>query len=131
MEAARMNDEASVNPPAEEIPPPSTEGGESARAGGAQPPASGVLPPLEVRIEEILLSSGAGEVLFQSQCQSPNDRLRLLAQLEEMGGQLSTIAPVGAFERLEIRSAGKRAVCLVRPDRRLFVRSVTSGGEPA
>lgn len=131
MEAARMNDEASANPPTEEIPPASPEVAVPGGGDGSRTPGAGLLPPIETHVEEILLSSGAGDVLFQSQCPLPDDRLRLLAQLEEMGAQISAMAPVGAFERLEVRARQKRAVCLVRPDRRVFVRSVASGGEPA
>jgi len=130
MEAARINDEAAPTLPPQQTPSPAPES--PALSGEVGPEASDtrVPPPSPVRIDEILLTSGAGEVLFDSKCQSPDNRMQLLTQLEEMGRQLSALAPIGRFERLEIRAAaGERAVCLVRPDRRLFVRSATAVAE--
>ena len=50
-------------------------------------------------------------------------RLRLLEQVEQQAAQLSSLAPVGRFDRLEILTPDGRILCQVQPDRRLFVRS--------
>jgi hypothetical protein len=75
-----------------------------------------------MRIEEIVLCSGAGEVLYEWETKSLELRLRLLEQIEQQATQLSSLAPVGRFDRLEILTAEGRIVCQVQPDRRLFVR---------
>jgi CheY-like chemotaxis protein len=77
----------------------------------------------QIRIEEIALCSGAGEVLYEWKCQPLEGRLRLLEQVEQQASQLSGLAPVGRFDRLEITTGEGRLVCLVQTDRRLFVRS--------
>jgi hypothetical protein len=76
----------------------------------------------EVRIEEIVLCAGAGEVLYEWETKSLELRLRLLEQIEQQATQLSSLAPVGRFDRLEILTPEGRIVCQVQPDRRLFVR---------
>ena len=123
MEAARLSDEgASFFPEAAaeagaveiQLPP------ESAGAGvtGTALPATG-----PVSIEETLLCSGAGEVLEEFGCKSVEERLRFLEQVEHQAAQLSTLVPVGRFERLEVVMPAGRVVCQVEPHVRLFVRS--------
>jgi CheY-like chemotaxis protein len=80
------------------------------------------VPPGQVRIEEIVLCSGAGEVLYEWESKSLELRLRLLEQIEQQATQLSSLAPLGRFDRLEVITADGRIVCQVQPDRRLFVR---------
>ena len=111
MEAARLNDEGQRF-----LQPEEAEPGQFAVTGGMEP------PPGEVRIEEIVLCSGTGEVLYESASKSLELRLRLLEQIEQQADQLSSLAPVGRFDRVEILTAEGRIVCQVQPDRRLFVR---------
>ena len=70
-----------------------------------------------------MLCSGAGEVLYDWQCKSLERRLNLLEQVEEQAAQLSSVAPLGRIERLEIITTEDRMICQILPDRRLFVRS--------
>jgi CheY-like chemotaxis protein len=116
MEAARLTDEGQniLEPP-------------EAKTGAAEPAqfaAGGTeeVPPGQLSIEEIVLCSGAGEVLYEWESKSLELRLRLLEQIEQQATQLSSLAPVGRFDRLEIRTAEGRIVCQVQSDRRLFVR---------
>lgn len=80
------------------------------------------------RITEVLLCSGAGEVLYDWECRSIERRMNLLRQIEEQAGQLSNLAPVGRFDRLEIYTAEDRLVCQIHPQRRLLVRRAVNGG---
>jgi CheY-like chemotaxis protein len=117
MEAARLTDEGQK-----------FVGMEEAEADTPEPiepgvSAAGDLPAGRVRIEETVLCSGAGEVLYEWQTKSLELRLRLLEQVEQQAVQLSSLAPVGRFDRLEIVMPEERVVCQVQPDRRLFVRS--------
>jgi CheY-like chemotaxis protein len=88
-------------------------------------------PAGRVRIEEVVLCSGTGEVLHEWESKSLELRLRLLEQIEQQAAQLSTLAAVGRFDRLEILVPGGRIVCQMRPDRRLFVRSAGTPSAPA
>jgi CheY-like chemotaxis protein len=117
MEAARLSDEGQKFLEVDEAGPSAAELGQLVVAGAPGSPAG------QVRIEEILLCSGAGEVLYQWDTKSLELRLRLLEQIEQQAAQLSNLAPVGRFDRLEIMTPDGRIVCQVHPDRRLFVRS--------
>jgi hypothetical protein len=112
MEAARLRDEGQQGLEQDEAGVRAAEPGE----------AAGVLTG-EVQIEEIVLCSGAGEVLYEWQSNSLELRLRLLEQIEQQATQLNSLARVGRFDRLEILTPEGRIVCQVQPDRRLFVRS--------
>jgi hypothetical protein len=117
MEAARLSDEGQRFLEPDEPEPGPAGLGEHAAAAAQDRPAD------EVRIEEIVLCSGAGEVLYEWDTKSLELRLRLLEQIEQQATQLSGLAPVGRFDRLEILTPDGRIVCQVQPDRRLFVRS--------
>ncbi len=120
MEAARLNDEGREFLEPEAAGPGAAAPGATAAARGADLAAG------EVRIEEIVLCAGAGEVLYEWETKSLELRLRLLEQIEQQATQLSGLAPVGRFDRLEILTPEGRVVCQVQPDRRLFVRSAGS-----
>ena len=116
MEAARLHDEGQKFLEPEEAGPGAAEPGEAAG------PATVSLAAGEVRIEEIVLCSGSGEVLYEWESKSLELRLRLLEQIEQQATQLNALAPLGRFDRVEILTAEGRIVCQVQPDRRLFVR---------
>lgn len=80
-------------------------------------------PAQTVRIEEILLSSSAGNVLYQWQCPFPEQRLELIAQIARQAEQLGGLIPAGRFERAEILTKDGRIVCQVQSHRQLLVRS--------
>ena len=117
MEAARLHDEGQQGLEPDEAELGAAESGQAAATGAAGVPTG------EVRIEEIVLCSGAGEVLYEWQSNSLELRLRLLEQIEQQAAQLNSLARVGRFDRLEILTPEGRIVCQVQPDRRLFVRS--------
>ncbi len=81
-----------------------------------------------VRIEEIVLSSGAAEILYEWQCHPIEGRIRLLQQIEQQSAMLSKLLPAGRFDRAEILTSDSRIVCQIQPDMRLFVRSAISPG---
>jgi CheY-like chemotaxis protein len=122
MEAARLHDED------QQLPAPVEAGHEVAApmpvsVAVAAPEAP---PPGEVRLEEIILCTGAGEVLYEWQSQSLEARLSLLEQVGQEATQVSSLARMGRFERLEILIPEGRIVCQVQPGWRLFVRSSKS-----
>ena len=121
MEAARMRDEAEVAAP-ESAPESAPDQAATATVAPAESPGE---PAAEGRpqIQETLLCSGAGEVLFHSRCANPAERRQLLDRLDDLGRELGALAPLGRFERLEVCLGTTRIVCLIQPDRRLLVRS--------
>lgn len=132
MEAARLNDEAvhttnataapaETSREAEPVLPPTASDTEYFAAKLAGQNAIAAI------IEEVVLCSGAGEVLYDWQCPSLERRLSLLKHIEEQAAHLSSLAPIGRLDRLEIFTTEGRAICQILPERRLFVRS--SGGQ--
>ena len=115
MEAARLSDEGQ-----QMLPPEATDAASPTVDGAGAAPASRAGG---VQIAELLLCSGAGEVLHDWQVQSVELRLRLLEHVEQQAAQIASLASVGRFDRLEIGTAHDRVVCQIQPDRRLFVRS--------
>ena len=131
MESARLSDEAALPFTAEAPPalPPSVEM-PTPRITEPEPPQPDFPSPLPaasedvpVRILEVLLCSGAGEVLYDWECKSLERRLELMEQIEQQSAQLSALASVGRLDRLEVLTAEGRLVCQIQPDRRLLVRS--------
>jgi len=92
------------------------------RTARAPAPASTSDQP-QVRISELVLCSGTGEMLFESHCQSLDARLQLLTQVEQHAAQITGLLPAGCFDRVEMTLPDGRAVVQVVPDRRLLVRS--------
>jgi CheY-like chemotaxis protein len=121
MEAARLKDEA---PPPQsgltEV--PRTSANEQVLVAPADP-ASEAPPQRPAKTEEVILLSGAGEVLFEQGCKSLEPRVRLLSQVEQQASQLGELMPMGRFEGLEVETTDGRIVCKVQTDMRVFVRS--------
>lgn len=121
MEAARLNDENAAAEPSGET-PPATE--ETPPVADEPAPDTAPAPSLErAEVEEILLCSGAGELLYEQGVRSLDRRLKLFSQVEEQGAHLSRLLPAGRFERLEIATPDGRYVCQVQPHVRLLVRT--------
>jgi len=146
MEAARQRDEAqdpSLSPPLAEgeksmtAPPGQKEtfglapavaaqaiGGmrevESLLAPSMAPIPEETLPP---KIDEVLICSTRGEVLYEWQCPDANARIRFLQFLSQKSWQLCQGLPIGHFQRLQAEGPEDRIVTHVDTDCALFVRS--------
>jgi CheY-like chemotaxis protein len=124
MEAARLHDEAlgkraSANPAAAgaaatEIPPP---------ARTSRP------PPVNRRVQEIVLCSPTGELLYEWQSTGVEQRIHLLNLISKTSTSLARSLSLTRAERLETEAPDTRAVILLQPDRRLFVRSNAPPGK--
>ncbi len=117
MEAARLRDENTGQLPrpgslggAADLPAAFDEGSIRTEARGA-------------RIEEVLLCSRAGEVLYQSKCDSIESRLELFKKLEEQALQAAKGTPSGRFHRVSMDIGQSRLVVQIQPTYRLLVRS--------
>jgi len=121
MEAARLHDETSQSEVVDGD-RPSEIIAETLIPGDStldHPPSSPA-----VTIEETVLCSGSGEVLYEWQCRSLERRLQMLAQIEALATQMPHFLPLGRFDRMEMQTANERIVCQVQPHIRLFVRIV-------
>ena len=113
MEAARVRDET------------------ASQNAGAEPAAdAGAGPAPAVRIKEILICSGHGELLYDWQCPDVNGRWDLLQKISQMATVLHQLLPLGNFDRLEIQLPDGRAVAQARADRMVLIRAATAAPNP-
>ena len=146
MEAARQRDEA--NDPS--LSPSAAEGGKSITAPPGQQEAFGLAPAVAAqaigrvgeveslltpsmasvpeetvppKIDEVLVCSTQGEVLYEWQCPDANARIRFLQFLSQKSWQLRQGLPIGHFQRLQAEGPEDRIVTHVDSDCALFVRS--------
>jgi CheY-like chemotaxis protein len=106
MEAARLRDEAAAAP--------------------ATPVEAEVEPSAATarRIEEIVLCSGTGELVYVWQPKNVERRIQLLESLAGIAASLAKIPLLTRGDRLEVESSQARSVLLLQPARRLLVQSV-------
>lgn len=126
---APVTDEQKAAPAA----PAATEKAATPAPAAPSPAATSVAPSGESagpRTEEIVLCSGAGEVLYNWECKSTEQRVRLFEVLEQQASEVSFTASVGRFDRLEIITDESRIVCQIQLDRRLLVRTSLAKGQP-
>lgn len=116
MEAARLQDEAGLQPASEEPVAPEPEPVQA-------PPEFAWHPPDDTQIEEFLLCSGTGEPLHDWQCHSRDGRSRFLEQVEQQSVKINNLISLGRLERLKVHTPDETILCQIKPDRRLFVRS--------
>jgi hypothetical protein len=76
-----------------------------------------------VRISEVLLSSVANEVLYQSKCESIETHLELFKKLEQQAARATRGSLVGRFHSVSMESGNSRLVIQIQPAFKLLVRS--------
>jgi CheY-like chemotaxis protein len=113
MESARLRDEAAAAnaPPGPDV--------LLAEAEPESPPVS-----LDRKVEEIVLCSATGELLYEWQSKNVDRRIQLLELISNVGLSLAKTPLLTRGDRLEVESPDSRAVILIQPDRRVFVQSV-------
>ncbi len=79
--------------------------------------------PRGVRIEEMLLCSGANEVLYQWKCEAIENHLELFKNLEQEAAAAAKGTPSGRFHRVSRETTASRLVLHVQPTLKLLVRS--------
>ena len=115
MEAARLRDETGGSGPKSTVDRVSDFGG-----------SDEAVVPTEARgvqIQEVLLSSAAGEVLYQSKCEGIEERLELFKKLEHQAMLASKGMPAGRFHRVSMDIGTSRLSVQIQPAYRLLVRS--------
>jgi CheY-like chemotaxis protein len=97
------------------------------RASDLVPPPGAFLPPLSpnrpVRIDEMLVCTAKGEIVYEWQCPSAGDRISFLEFLSQKSLQLGEGLNLGAFDRLEMEGERLRVVAQIKADRGVFFRA--------
>jgi CheY-like chemotaxis protein len=111
MEAARLSDEAS---------------------GGMAPPGQEPSPKEEIpcQVEEIVLCSTTGELLYEWQAKLMEQRIQQLARLEQISQALSTLLHWQRGERLEVEAAEERLILVFQLDGRALIRTISPRPQP-
>jgi CheY-like chemotaxis protein len=112
MEAARVRDEMAVN-------------GSAVNGSEANSPAD---TKTSSRIEETVVCTRAGEMLFDAAPENAQARVGWLRSVEEQSYNLGKVFALGEFDRLETDLAGGRAISLTRGGKLVFVRVTTTLG---
>lgn len=75
------------------------------------------------KVDEMLILSGQGEVIYQWQCPNVDLWVSFFEFASQRGQRLAQVLPLGDFDRLEIQSGGARAVVMISNDRGVLVKS--------
>lgn len=138
MEASRQRDEARaavapVEAPLEPAPPAAEKKVEmeapsmtSYLPQRVEAPVPAPRPSMKTSIDEVLVCSAQGEVLYEWQCANTDTRIGFMEFLSQKSRQLGLGLPLGHFDRIEIQTAKFRVVTQIQPDHALFVRSSKS-----
>jgi CheY-like chemotaxis protein len=153
MEAARKRDEAgesSAVAPAAEV-KPAVAAARAAPAPTPAPPVPRAAPEMKEvprlhphpepesseaetsrpLINEVLIASPQGDVLYEWQCPQVTERIRFLEFLSDKARLLCQGLPLGDFDRLEAESGAERIVIQMQPDRTLLVRRTAVAADVA
>jgi hypothetical protein len=135
MEAARLRDENAPPHPSVAPGPAKQEAGRvptpKPRPDTRSTPVPSQAKAAPARIEEVLICSGDGEVLYEWQCQNTEERINFLEAMSQKSRQLAQGLELGLFDRLELETAHTRLIAQVRNDRGILVRLRQSAGETA
>ena len=93
---------------------------ESIPGASVAPATKEELPP---KIDEVLVCSTQGDVLYEWQCPDANSRIRFLQFLSQKSWQLRQGLNIGHFQRMVAEGPVERIVTLVDSETALFVRS--------
>jgi CheY-like chemotaxis protein len=88
-------------------------------------PKADVAQPEDIgrRIDEIVLSSSANDILHEWKAPHADRRVRLLDWLLAKSAVVANLLPsLGRADRLEISEPRRRVICLLQPERKMFVR---------
>lgn len=82
------------------------------------------------KVDEMLILSGQGEVLYQWQCPNAELWVNFFEFASQRGQRLAQMLPLGDFDRLEIQSGGARAVVIISNDRGVLVKTHREATNP-
>jgi CheY-like chemotaxis protein len=79
---------------------------------------------LKPTVEEFIICSTQGDVLYEWQCTNSNGRIDFMEILSQKARQLAQGLPIGVFERMECTERRTRVLVQAEADRALFLRTV-------
>ena len=85
-----------------------------------------VLPPgvaSRPKVDEMLICSAQGDVLYDWQCLNPNLWVSFFEFISQRGPRLSQMLPLGEFSRIEIESGGAKAVVAITNQQGVMVKT--------
>jgi CheY-like chemotaxis protein len=95
------------------------------QAGKEHADESPVIQSPDRHVEEVVLTA-TGEILYQRSAPEAGKRVTLLDSLAAFSARVGKAFPtLGKPDRLEIRDAGSRVICLFLPENKIFVRLST------
>ena len=83
------------------------------------------------RIDELIVCSAKGEVLYEWQCPNASDRVSFLEFLSRKSTQLGEGLNLGGFDRLEVESDHSRVIAQIKKDRGVFIRATKNSSRSA
>jgi hypothetical protein len=86
---------------------------------------------LEPQIEEVLVCSLNGDVLYEWQSPESDARVKLADFFGKKASEFSSQLPIGRLDRVELGLAAGRAVFKYQGDTALIIRSKQGGSESA
>lgn len=75
------------------------------------------------KVDEVLVCSAQGEVLYEWQCANTDLWVNFFEFVSQRGQRLAQVLPLGEFNRLEIQSGGVRAVVIIANERGVLVKT--------
>lgn len=75
------------------------------------------------KVDEMLLCSAQGDVLYEWQCLNPNMWVSFFEFVSQRGPRLSQMLPLGEFNRIEIESGGARVVVAITNSQGVMVKT--------
>ena len=79
--------------------------------------------PSRPKVDEMLICSSDGEVLYDWQCLNPTLWVGFIEFISQRAPRLSQSLPIGAFNRIEIESGGARVVLAVTEQQGIMVKT--------
>lgn len=110
---------ASIDSPKPGLAPPRKVEAASPSPGPEPPPTR----PYRPQIEEVMVCSNQGDVLYEWECPDTMARIRFLQFVSQKSSQLKQGLPLGQFDRLEIEGQEECIVTQITVEHALFVRS--------
>jgi CheY-like chemotaxis protein len=117
-----------LRPPPSQPPPPAPAAATTPAPAPAPAKPAG---PRPARIDEMVVCSDKGEVLYEWQSANSSDRVSFLEFLSRKSQQLGEGLELGAFDRLEMEGSQARVVAQLKKNRGIFLRATKSAARPA
>lgn len=101
---------------------------DASRESVSPPPREGAAARSRTQIDEVMVCTTQGDVLYEYKCGDASKRIQLLEFVSKKARQLAQGLPLGAMDRLELATAKNHIVIQIRDDHGLMVRASQCAG---